>query len=82
MIDHRTRLTEVILCGLALLVHVGARPAQARYGDLSAELVNQTNDRYGHNCFWQGPRGLPYGELPKARGPTGRRTSWGFHRGR
>jgi hypothetical protein len=44
-----------------------AVPAQARFGDLSPRLVRLTDRRYDHDCFWGGPRGAGYGELPGAQ---------------
>lgn len=34
-----------------------------RFGDKSLETVIRTDDRYGHDSFFQGPRGWPYWNL-------------------
>lgn len=34
-----------------------------RFGDKSLETVVRTDDRYGHDSFFQGPRGWPYWNL-------------------
>jgi hypothetical protein len=34
---------------------------------LSEEVVETTNERYNHDCFWGGPKGLDYGLLPGAQ---------------
>ncbi len=34
-----------------------------RYGDKSLETVVRTDDRYGHDSFFQGPRGWPYWKM-------------------
>jgi hypothetical protein len=77
-------LRALPLLALTILTLFGAASsAQTRVGDLSPKLVNRTNDRYGHDCFWQGPRGLPYSSLPNATPiqkanlyPDGKGTYW------
>lgn len=57
------------LAALALALAVfgaGAGAAQTRYGDMSPELVVQTDELHGGDCLWQGPRGLAYALLPDA----------------
>lgn len=87
--DHRIsrrRASARVLTGLAvaMLALAGAPgAARARFGDMPPELVEQTDALYGDDCFWQGPRGLAYGNLPDAEPiqkgnlyPDGKGTYW------
>src|SRR6516165_5798198 len=55
--------------GIAILIHASgslvfaqsaASPGQERHGDLSIEAIVRTDERYGHDGMFQGPRGWRY----------------------
>jgi hypothetical protein len=47
----------------ALLI---AAPARAEIHYLPHHLAVETNNRYGHDCFWAPPKGMDYANLPGA----------------
>ena len=42
------------------------RPAPAEISYLPPKLAIETNEKYGHDCFWAPPKGMDYGDLPGA----------------
>ena len=43
-----------------------ATPARAGLTYLPHHLAVETNQRYGHDCFWAPPKGMDYANLPNA----------------
>lgn len=65
----RSAWSTAAVAALALTVFgavSGVAQAREREGEMPLELVEQTNNAYNHDCFWAGPRGLQYGNLPNA----------------
>ena len=54
-----------MLCCLALLAAIAA-PARADLTYLPHHLAVETNQKYGHDCFWAPPKGMDYANLPNA----------------
>jgi hypothetical protein len=48
------------------LIGSGATSAVADTTYLPHDLAVETNDLYGHDCFWAPPKGTDYGDLPGA----------------
>ncbi len=59
------RLTAVALVVVALVAMTAAR-ADANINYLPPKLAVETNEKYGHDCFWAPPKGMDYGDLPGA----------------
>ena len=51
---------------LPLVLAAAATPAGASTTYFSHNAAVQTNERYGHDCFWAPPKGTDYGDLPGA----------------
>jgi len=67
MIHRNKGLTNraVIALMAASLGHAGLAYADESYP--SKPMVEITNKKYNHDCFWGGPKGLDYGLLPNAQ---------------
>ena len=63
----RTARIAVTLLGAAALVAAVAAPARADLTYLPHHLAVETNQRYGHDCFWAPPKGMDYANLPGAK---------------
>ncbi len=59
------RLGGALLAVVALLAAV-AIPASAGMKFLPKKTAVETNQKYGHNCFWAPPKGMDYADLPGA----------------
>jgi hypothetical protein len=55
------------LLAFAASTAAGAVPAQADLTYLPHHLAVETNERYGHDCFWAPPKGMDYANLPGAK---------------
>ena len=65
---HRRRRARASFLGIgALLLSVIAGTASASTTYLPSKLARLTNARYNHDCFWGGPKGMDYQNLPGAQ---------------
>ncbi len=55
------------LVSAAVLLALSASPTQAGTTYLPHKLAVLTNQRYNHDCFWGGPKGMDYANLPGAQ---------------
>jgi hypothetical protein len=60
-----SRFAAALLGCLALIAAVAA-PARADLTYLPHHLAVETNQKYGHDCFWAPPKGMDYANLPGA----------------
>ena len=60
----RSLLLAALIAAGALLVIVA--PARAGLNYLPHHIAVETNERYGHDCFWAPPKGMDYANLPGA----------------
>ncbi|MFN8112746.1 MAG: hypothetical protein U0R51_06055 [Solirubrobacterales bacterium] len=60
-----SRLIKVLVAAAAAALLV-AVPARADLHYLPHHLAVETNQKYGHDCFWAPPKGMDYGDLPNA----------------
>jgi hypothetical protein len=61
----RASRAALLICGLAVLVSGAQAQASTKY--LPRELALETNEKYGHDCFWAPPKGMDYADLPNAK---------------
>ena len=54
-----------LLAAAAIIVTAGTATASRTY--LPPKLAKLTNSRYNHDCFWGGPKGMDYQNLPNAQ---------------
>jgi len=52
---------------LAAAAALAAAPARADLTNLPHHLAVETNEKYGHDCFWAPPKGMDYANLPGAK---------------
>jgi hypothetical protein len=60
----KPRRILVSLAAAMALFAAGPGSAQAEINYLPHELAVETNERYGHDCFWAPPKGMDYANLP------------------
>jgi hypothetical protein len=56
----------VAIFAALLACAAAAAPARADLTYLPHHLAVETNDKYGHDCFWAPPKGMDYANLPDA----------------
>jgi hypothetical protein len=56
----------VVLATVAAVIGASASSANAGTTYLPHHIAVETNNRYGHDCFWAPPKGTDYGDLPGA----------------
>lgn len=59
-------LVAAVLLTLVSLAAFGAAFANASLNYLPHKLAVETNNKYGHDCFWAPPKGMDYANLPGA----------------
>jgi hypothetical protein len=61
----RSRNTGLAVAAFLLATVAGTASASTTY--LPSKLIRLTNARYNHDCFWGGPKGMDYQNLPNAQ---------------
>src|SRR5690349_11476596 len=56
----------MVLLAVAATIGASASSAVAGTTYLPHNIAVQTNNKYGHDCFWAPPKGTDYGDLPGA----------------
>ena len=66
--DPRSRVRSLLLAALIATAAILAivTPAGASLNYLPHHIAVETNQRYGHDCFWAPPKGMDYANLPGA----------------
>jgi hypothetical protein len=65
-VSSRAARIALALLGAVAAVAAAAAPARADLTYLPHHLAVETNQRYGHDCFWAPPKGMDYANLPGA----------------